>query len=441
MNTLNQSKKFTTGWLIVVACMLIQAIPFGVASNIQPQFMAYILDPNSGYGFTQAGFSLIFTLGTVVSAIASPFIGSMFNKVSVKTMYLVGSILSGGGFLAFSMCKELWQFYIVAGVVQVGTAAISSIGVPLLINGWFDELSKGKAMGLAFAGGSIGNIFLQSMTAYSLTNFGISKSYLMFGALSLLVGIPITLLFLRMPKNDSEIVRGKKKGNEKGNEKEETNDTVSLDWGYTLKEVKNLKFFWILALGLFFLGMYVSVLAVQYPAYLKNFLKVDPMIVGMVGSTFAIFSLGGNLFGGVIFDKLGITKGLVVAFILAGTSCLALMNAGSIPMLAPIFAALKGLSVFAYMMGPSLLAGSFFGKKEFGAILGVIQIFFAVGFAAGSSIFGLLVDKMGYNVAWLFVLSFIVICYVALITASIGMTKLNKERIAKLQNNTSSDVA
>lgn len=439
MSTLNQSKskKLATGWLIVIACMLIQAIPFGVASNIQPLFMAYILDPQSGYGFSQAGFSLIFTLGTVVSAIASPFVGSMYNKVSVKTMYLAGSILSGGGFLAFSMCKELWQFYLVAGIVQVGTAAISSIGVPLLINGWFDELSKGKAMGLAFAGGSIGNIFLQSMTAFSLANFGISKSYLMFGALSLAVGIPISILFLRMPKNDGEIVKGKKKGNDK----EENNSDVSVDWGYSLKEVKSLKYFWILALGLFFLGMYVSVLAVQYPAYLKNFLKVDPMIVGMVGSTFALFSLGGNLFGGVIFDKLGITKGLMVAFGLAGTSCLALMNAGSIPMLAPVFAALKGLSVFAYMMGPSLLTGSFFGKKEFGAILGVVQIFFAVGFAAGSSIFGLLVDNMGYSVAWTFVFAFIVVCYVSLITASIGMTKLNKERISKLQASTSSDVA
>ena len=439
MSTLNQSKskKLAAGWLIVIACMLIQAIPFGVASNIQPLFMAYILDPQSGYGFSQAGFSLIFTLGTVVSAIASPFVGSMYNKVSVKTMYLAGSILSGGGFLAFSMCKELWQFYLVAGIVQVGTAAISSIGVPLLINGWFDELSKGKAMGLAFAGGSIGNIFLQSMTAFSLANFGISKSYLMFGALSLAVGIPISILFLRMPKNDGEIVKGKKKGNDK----EENNSDVSVDWGYSLKEVKSLKYFWILALGLFFLGMYVSVLAVQYPAYLKNFLKVDPMIVGMVGSTFALFSLGGNLFGGVIFDKLGITKGLMVAFGLAGTSCLALMNAGSIPMLAPVFAALKGLSVFAYMMGPSLLTGSFFGKKEFGAILGVVQIFFAVGFAAGSSIFGLLVDNMGYSVAWIFVFAFIVVCYVSLITASIGMTKLNKERISKLQASTSSDVA
>ena len=438
MSTLNQSKskKLATGWIIVIACMLIQAIPFGVASNIQPMFMAYILDPQSGYGFTQAQFSLIFTLGTVVSAIASPFIGSMYKKVSVKTMYLAGCILSGGGFLAFSMCKQLWQFYLVAGIVQVGTAAISSIGVPLLINGWFDELSKGKAMGLAFAGGSIGNVFLQSLTAYSLSHVGISKSYLVFGIFSLVVGIPISILFLRMPKNDSEIVTGKRKENNK----EENTSDVSIDWGYSLKEVKNLKYFWIFALGLFFLGMYVSVLAVQYPAYLKNELNLGN-IVGMVGSTFALFSLGGNLFGGIIFDKLGVTKGLMVAFGLAIFACLSLMNAGSFPMLAVLFASLKGLSVFAYMMGPSLLAGSFFGKKEFGAILGIVQIFFAVGFAAGSSVFGLLVDKLGYSVAWIFVLAFIVICYVTLITASIGMSKLNKERIAKLKNNQASNVA
>lgn len=432
MNALNQnkSKKFATGWLIVVACMLIQAIPFGVASNIQPQFVSYVVEEK---GFTLAGFSLIFTLGTVVSAVASPFIGMMFNKISTKTMYLLGTILSGGGFLAFSMCQELWQFYLVAGIVQVGTAAISSIGVPLLINGWFDELSKGKAMGLAFAGGSIGNIFLQQMTAYSLAANGASKSYLMFGILSLAVGVPITLLFLRMPKGDFEIVKGDKKEDSK---KEETsNDSTSVDWGYTFKEAKNLKFFWIFALGLFFLGMYVSALAVQYPAYLKLHLHLDPKIVGNVGSVFALCSLGGNLFGGILFDKLGVSKGLIVASILAAASCLALMFAGQMPILAIVFAALKGLSVFAYMMGPSLLTGSFFGKKEFGAILGVVQIFFAVGFAAGSSVFALLVDKAGYSVAWTTILVFIAICYSALIVASIGMAKLNKKRIEDLKAN------
>ena len=112
----NNNKKFATGWLIVVACMLIQAIPFGVASNIQPQFVSYVVQE---HGFTLAGFSLIFTLGTVVSAIASPIIGMLFNKINTKMMFLAGCILSGGGFLAFSMCTELWQFYLVAGMFKL----------------------------------------------------------------------------------------------------------------------------------------------------------------------------------------------------------------------------------------------------------------------------------------------------------------------------------
>lgn len=347
----------------------------------------------------------------------------LFNKINTKIMFLSGCILSGGGFLAFSMCKELWQFYLVAGVVQVGTAAISSIGIPLLINRWFDELSKGKAMGIAFSGGSIGNIFLQSLAAK-----GSSKSYLIFGALSLTVGIPITLLFLRIPKNDCEIVRGTKK---EENKETTSQETTTVDWEYTLSEAKSLKFFWLFGLGLFFLGMYVSALAVQYPAYLKIHLAIDPSIVGYVGSTFALFSLGGNLFGGIIFNKLGVTKSLVVASVLAFVSCAALMLSGHILQLAFVFATLKGLSVFAYMMGPSILTGSFFGQKDFGAILGTIQIFFFVGFAAGSAIFGLLVDNFSYEMAWTTILIFIVICYASLILSSIGMNKLNKERKAK----------
>ena len=422
-NSVNK-KKFAYAWVIVVACMLIQAIPFGVASNIQPQFVSYVVEEN---GFTLAGFSLIFTLGTVASAIASPFIGALFNKVNTKLMYILGSILSGGGFLAFSMCKELWQFYIVAAVVQVGTSVISAIGVPLLINKWFDEETKGKAMGIAFAGSGLGNIFLQQFVASSLAANGASKSYMMFGIASLVVGIPVSLFLLRMPKNDSEVVKGKKAKEEKSTTATSNND------GFTFKEATKTKFFWLFGFALFFLGMYVSALAVQYAAYLKVHLGLDPALVGTVGSIFAFFCLFGNLFGGAIFDKVGVTKGLIFALVLAAVSCLALINAKIIPQLAFVYAALKGLSVFAYMIGPSLLTGSFFGQKDFGAILGVVQIFFAVGFAAGSSVFGVLVDNFGYDIAWYTVLGFIFICYLSLIATSIGMEKLKK---AKLANST-----
>ncbi|MGL5616705.1 MAG: conjugated bile salt MFS transporter [Sarcina sp.] len=427
----SSNKKFIGGWSIVVACMLIQAIPFGVAANIQPQFINYVVE---GKGFSLAAFSLIFTLGTIVSAIASPLIGHAYSKFNAKLIFLIGCILSGGGFALFSLADSLWQFYLIAGVVQVGTAAISSIGVPLLINAWFSEEVKGKAMGLAFAGGSIGNIFLQQMVVRSLASQGFAKSYFIYGLLSLVVGIPVTLIALRMPKGKEEIVTSTKESTDKN---KETNKAV--DYSYTLTEVKKMKEFWIFAVGFVFVGMYVSALAVQYPAYLSNLFKtadsfktIAPTFIGLVGSTFAFFSLGGNILGGFLFDKLGITKCLIVAFIFAAVSCTALLLAGSIPYLALLFAALKGLSVFAYMMGPSYLTGSFFGRKNFGAILGVVNLMFAVGFAAGSTVFGLIVDKAGYTAAWGSMLAFIFIAYSLLITTSIKMKKINDERKAKL---------
>lgn len=419
-NSINK-KKFPTAWIIVIACVVIQAVPFGVAANIQSQFVSYVVDE---FRFTLAGFSLIFTLGTIASALASPFIGSLFQKVNTKLMYVVGCIFAGGGFAAFSICNRLWEFYIVAAIVQIGASIISSIGIPILINSWFDDVTKGKAMGIAFAGSGLGNIFLQQFVASSLANNGPSRSYLMFGILSLVVGIPVSLLFLRMPKDASEVVRGSR------NKSSESVHKESLDHGYTFKEATKLGYFWLFGFGLFFLGMYVSALAVQFPTYLRNDVGVDPIFVGTVGSVFAIFSLVGNLVGGAIFDKLGITKSLVFAFGLSAIACLSLMFSKEVAQLAFVFATLKGLSVFAYMIGPSLLTGSFFGQKEYGSILGVVQIFFAIGFAAGSSVFGLLVDKFGYRVSWICIFIFIIICYSSLIAASRGINHLNKERYA-----------
>ncbi|WP_131040634.1 MFS transporter, partial [Clostridioides difficile] len=97
-----------------------------------------------------------------------------------------------------------------------------------------------------------------------------------------------------------------------------------------------------------------------------------------------------------------------------------------------VFAILKGLSVFAYMIGPAYLTGSFFGQKEFGSIYGIVQLIFAVGFALGSTLFGLLVDNFGYRFSWSIIILSVIIAYTLLIITSIGMKKLNKERLDKL---------
>ena len=417
---MEKNKKLQFGFLVALGCFLIQAIPFGVASNIHPQFLGYIIEEE---GFALGAISAMFTIGTIISAIFSPTIGKLFNKVSAKLIFTVGAALSAGGVFILGIAgQSLPLFYIGYGVSQVGTAAISSIGIPVLITSWFDDSMKGKALGIVFAGAGLGNIFLQKLTAAWIADFGYAQAYQKFALLSLVVGVVISLLLIKTPKDSSEMISSKKANKEVEENKEEKVEEKS---GYTFAEAKGLKAYWIFAVAFVFVGIYVSALATQYSAYLKaeNF---SPEMLGNVGSVFAACSLVGNLIGGTLYDKFGTTKTTIIGFIFALVGCLSLMFAPQIPVLAFVYGAAKGLSVFAYILAPSMLTGALFGNKDFGTILGITQVFFALGFAFGSAIFGVVVDIAGYMVAWSFILVSIVVAYVMLLAAIKAMNNLKK---------------
>ena len=95
--------------------------------------------------------------------------------------------------MGFSFARKLYQFDILSAVSQVGCIMFSGLGVPFIISHWFPNNGKGKALGIAFSGGSIGNVFLQPITSHLLAASGPSTSYIIFGLLSLIVGIPLVI--------------------------------------------------------------------------------------------------------------------------------------------------------------------------------------------------------------------------------------------------------
>ena len=60
---MEKRKKIQHGFMVLLACFLIQAIVFGVASNIHPQFLGYIVDDG---GYSLGAISGIFMVGTIV---------------------------------------------------------------------------------------------------------------------------------------------------------------------------------------------------------------------------------------------------------------------------------------------------------------------------------------------------------------------------------------
>ena len=424
-NVKNNKKTFFYGWAIVVACMLVQAVPYSIAANIQPAFTNFV---TSGEGFSFTQFSLIFTIGTVVSAVCSPAIGKLYSnpKLNVKLLYIFGVLLLSGSFAAFSLAGgNIFAYYALSILVQIGCAIISAIGVPTLINSWFTE-NKGLAMGLAFSGGGLGNMFLQLLAGKWLNDptIGYKGAYLRFGILAVAVALPVALFIIRLPKSQAELAANVSKKS-----KNKDNSTTSSNWGYTFAEVSKMKSFWIFAGSFLFVGLYVGGMALQFIPYLQGLEQSGQFLLGAasVASLFGFCSMFGNLFGGVLFDKLGITKSLVLAGMLVIVCGLCLIFVPQMNILGFVFAISLGISMFSYIIGPSYMTGALFGNKEFGTMLGIVQIFFALGFGSGSTLFGLIVDKSGFTTGWICTLVYAVIAYSGLIFSTSSIIKMNKE--------------
>lgn len=412
-NKIDNKKKY----FIVFICMFLQAVPYSIAQNIQPLFVPYVIKQ---FGFSLAGFSLIFTCGAIASAIFSPVLGNVFEKVNIKLLFLVGATLSAVGFMGFGFSHNLAQFYVLAAMQKVGCLLFSGIGVPYLINSWFPKEGRGKALGIAFSGGSIGNVFLQQITSQMLASRGVTYSYIFFGVLALVCSLPVVMIFVRLPKaGEVEVVEE--------NEAEEV-QTSGFD-GLGAKATKKNKYFWLFSIGYAIIAVSISALSTQYATYFTGELGLSATLVGTLGSVFAAFCLIGNVSGGALFDKIGTLKTMTISMLLQGVAIVALIFCAKVLALAFLFSIAYGLNVYSYMSAPAFMATDVFGKKESSKIFGTISLLFALGYAFGSTLVGMIVDKVGFGAAWIVMLGCVVVGY----TLLLGSIKKVKEQYAEME--------
>ena len=412
-NKIDNKKKY----FIVFICMFLQAVPYSIAQNIQPLFVPYVIKQ---FGFSLAGFSLIFTCGAIASAIFSPVLGNVFEKVNIKLLFLLGATLSAVGFMGFGFSHNLAQFYVLAAMQKVGCLLFSGIGVPYLINSWFPKEGRGKALGIAFSGGSIGNVFLQQITSQMLASKGATYSYIFFGVLALVCSLPIVMIFVRLPKvGEVEVVEE--------NEAEEV-QTSGFD-GLGAKATKQNKYFWLFSIGYAIIAVSISALSTQYATYFTGELGLSATLVGTLGSVFAAFCLIGNVSGGALFDKIGTLKTMTISMLLQGVAIVALIFCAKVPALAFLFSIAYGLNVYSYMSAPAFMTTDVFGKKESSKIFGTISLLFALGYAFGSTLVGMIVDKVGFGAAWIVMLGCVVVGY----TLLLGSIKKVKEQYAEME--------
>ncbi|MGT9231382.1 MFS transporter, partial [Enterococcus faecalis] len=143
-----------------------------------------------------------------------------------------------------------------------------------LIGSWFSDKEKATALGIAFSGGSIGNFFLQPLVVKLLNTYDLHFVYFICGLISLIVGVSVTLLFIRK--------------NSKVSDNQEENDENQMnECGIGYKKTISYTPFWFLSISYFVVGLAIAALSNQYANYF-SVLEIPASIIGIIGSTFAV---------------------------------------------------------------------------------------------------------------------------------------------------------
>jgi len=361
--------RFFYGFHVVTACFFVLFLCWGMVLNTFPIFVKPMtIDMNWGRG----ALSLALLMGSVGSALAAPLAGVLIDRIGARSVMATGAALIGFGLLAGSQISQLWQLYIVFALIGCGLMCSTAIPCSLVISNWFTS-RRGTAMGVAFAGTSVGGMVMSPIANWIILSWDWRTAFVVSGITIIVLSVPLILLVIRTHPSEMGL-EPYRRGEAEGESDEEI-------WGVSLKSALSLPVFWKISAIMFVIGLVTSGLGTHCVAYLTD-LEHSPTSAAFAWSAVMGVMIVGILLSGPISDRWGAKNAMIIDCTLFAVSIVVLAWARPYSVVL-LFALLYGLALGAPLVINPLLAGNYLGIKNFGAIFGVLNIMATVGAAIG----------------------------------------------------------
>ena len=147
---------FFYGWVIVAVVF----VSMGIGVNARTAFSLLFPPILDEFRWERAVTAGAFSFGFLVSAVMSPLLGRMMDRVGPRAVMELGVVLMAAGLLLAPLTTEPWHLYATLGVlVGGGSVCLGYSGQSLFLPNWFVR-RRGLATGIAFAGVGVGSIVL-----------------------------------------------------------------------------------------------------------------------------------------------------------------------------------------------------------------------------------------------------------------------------------------
>jgi len=268
------------------------------------------------FGLSDKQSALPYSVAVIIFALMMVPAGRLQDKIGPRIVSTIGGILIGAGFLLASMATPASALaYLVIGFgVLAGTSfALGYASATPPAVKWFPPERKGLIVGLVVSGFGLASVYVAPLTAFILRNAETSRAFLILGVI-FAVAVLFFSQFLKNPPpgykpvTKPEILPEKDTPAKPG--KAQSQPATDFSWSQMMS-TPQFYLVWIM----YAFGAGAGLMVISFLA--KHIKSLGSGIEGFIFvAILAVGNAGGRITAGVLSDRIGRTKTMLLVFLL-----------------------------------------------------------------------------------------------------------------------------
>lgn len=366
-----------------VFTMIAGALVISATMGVRQTFGLFIGPFSFDYGLPVTLIAFAIALHNLVWGFAQPFAGAIADRYGAAPVVAFGAVVFAVGLVIVAVSPSGLMLVLGMGVLVGIGISCTTFGVVLTAVGRAVPAEKrSMALGLASAGGSLGQVLLVPMAQWISEQSGTAASLIVLAGCVLVVA-PLGILLDRS-----------------GPSTVPAHETATLPLDAALAQAFRHRGFRLLTLGFFTCGFQLAFIATHLPAYLS----LCHMPIGLGATALALiglFNVVGSWGCGWLGGRFRQQHVLGWLYLIRGAAIAAFFLLPKSEASVTIFAAMMGLIWLGTVPLTSGLVAKVFGTRHLGTLFGICFMSHQVGSFLGSWLGGYAFDVTGsYSLVW-----------------------------------------
>lgn len=379
------------GWYVVAASFVIAlyvggAIFYGFTAIFKP-----VVDE---FGWSYAQVSLAASLRGLEMGLFAPIFGILVDRWGPRRLVAAAAFVLALGLLMLSRTTSLAMFYGAFIIIALGMSGSAITVLMAAVGNWFRR-RVGLATGIALSGFGFGGLIVYLINRLiEIYDWRMAVTILAAG--TLLIVLPLSLLLRHHPEQYGYLPDGDvRRPDDGGGSSPPAPTEVSIG----VRQALGSRTFWHLAVAFASHVMIITALITHVMPYLIS-LGMHQATAALAATAVPLVSVGGRLGLGWFGDRVDRRRVAAAAFVLMGLGLVCFEYAASASRMVS-FLLLFGVGYGGGMALRPSLVRDFFGRTNFGAILGILMGICLVGSIGGPLLVGWVYDTQGsYQNVW-----------------------------------------